>query len=101
MKDDAERVAAAASDLADAVAQRDPVNAARALNRAVIDGKRDRIALSEGHDMRARLHAGALLGEYELATLEVSRRCREQARDLDRKNVRAVEILVQAVVVAG
>lgn len=57
----------------------------RTLNRSVVDGERDCIALAQWHDFNAALHAGALLRENELATREISPRLGEQNRDLKRK----------------
>jgi hypothetical protein len=42
-----------------------------------------------------------LLGHYKLSALEVSPRLREQYHDLQRENVVSVQVLMQAVVVAG
>ena len=44
--------------------------------------------------------ASAFSGQHELAAAEIAPRLRQQDRDLDRKHVLAVEVLVQAVVVA-
>jgi hypothetical protein len=51
--------------------------------------------------VRARLAARALLEEQQLAALVVAAGLRERNDDLQRKRQGAVEILVQAVVVAG
>src|SRR5205085_10986092 len=59
------------------------------------------LATSQLHDLCARLHAWALLGEHELATGEVHSRLGEQDHHLQREHVLAVEILMQAVVVAS
>ena len=48
-----------------------------------------------------RLPARALFRQHELAAGEVPRRCRQQHRHLQREDVLAIEILVQAVVIAG
>ena len=77
----------------------DPVYAASALNRTMVNGEDHSVALPQRHDLGARLHAGTLLGQHELAAGEVSSRLRQQDRDLQRKDMLAVEILVQAVVV--
>jgi hypothetical protein len=46
-------MAVTAADLADAVAQVHAVGAARALNRAMMDRKRHRVAPAERYDVRA------------------------------------------------
>jgi hypothetical protein len=71
----------------------------RAAHR-VMHRKDHRLALGQRNDLGARLHARALLGEHELAAGKVGAGPRQQQRDLQRKDVLAVEILVQAVVVA-
>ena len=78
----------------------DAIDAARALHRAVMHREDHRIALRERHDLGARLHARALLGQHELAAGEILARRRQQHRRLQRKDVLAIEILMQAVVVA-
>src|ERR1700757_4135794 len=60
VKDDADGVAPALAQPADAMAQVDAVGAARPLHRAMMHGKGDRVALSERHHFGARLHARAL-----------------------------------------
>ena len=46
------------------------------------------------------MHAGPLLREHEFAAGEISLRLGKQDRDLDRKDVLSVKILMQAVIVA-
>lgn len=101
MEDDPERVSAPFDDPADAVAQLHAIVAPRALHRTAVDGEDDGIALAQRHDRGARLHARALLGQHELATAEVDARLRQQHRHLQRKDVLAVQVLVQAVVVTS
>ena len=100
VEDDAERVAVAGAHAAHAVAHVDAVDAARALHRAVVHREDHRLALPQRHDLGARLHARALLGQHELAAGEIARPAGQQDRHLQRKDVLAVEVLVQAVVVA-
>ena len=69
------------------------------LNGAMVNGEDHSVALPERDHLGPRLHAGSLLGQHELAAGEVSSRLRQQDRDLQRKDVLAVEILMQAVVV--
>ena len=65
-----------------------------------MDREDDGIALAQRHDLGARLHARALLGQHEFAAGEVPAGLGQQDRDLEREDVLAVEVLVQAVVVA-
>ena len=55
----------------------------------------------ERHDLALRLRARPLLDEQELAAGEVFARRAQQHRQLQREDQLAVEVLVQAVVVAG
>jgi hypothetical protein len=66
----------------------------------VIDGEDDGFALMKLNDGDAGLHAGALLGEDELAAGEVVRGVAEQEGYLQGKDELAVEVLVEAVIVA-
>jgi hypothetical protein len=61
----------------------------------------DGITLPKRYDLRAALHPWPLLGQHELATGEVHAGLREERGDLDRECEIAVEILVEAVEVAG
>jgi hypothetical protein len=54
----------------------------------------------QGYDRGARLHARALFGQDELAAVEVLAGFGQQHRDLQREDVLAIEILMQAVEVA-
>ena len=99
VKDDAERLTVAGTHPAHAVTQVDAIEAARALYRSMMHREDHAVALAERHNLDARLHAGSLFREYEFATGEVSSRCREQKRDLQREDMLAIEILMQAVVV--
>ena len=55
----------------------------------------------ERHDLDARLHARALLGQHELAAGEVAPGSDSRIATCSGNDVLAVEVLVQAVVVAG
>src|SRR4030095_15369109 len=90
----------ARAEAAHTVAHRDPIAAARATYGAMAHGEDDAVALLERHDLRARLHARPLLGQHELAPEEIASRRREQHGGLERKQMLAVHVLVQAVVVA-
>src|SRR5580704_17083629 len=101
VKDDAKREAFAAFDPAHAMAQIDAISPARPLHRPLAHGKDDAVALRKRRDLRALLHARALLGQHEFAAGEVMARLGEQDRELQRKEMLAVHVLVQAMVVAG
>src|ERR1700724_3331059 len=88
------------ADPAHAVAHVDPIGATGAAYRTMVDRKDHSLALRERHDLRTRLHARPLLGQHEVSAGEVGIRAREQKRDLQRKDMLSVEILMQAVVVA-
>src|SRR5258708_9710527 len=56
VKDDSDCVAHALAEAADAVPEVDAVSSLCALNRPVVDGESDRIALAHWHDLSAALH---------------------------------------------
>ena len=100
MEDDAQRKRSPAEP-ADAVAHGDAIGAARALHRAARARRRSRRRPgARRHDLGARLHARPLLGQHELAACEVAARLGQQDRDLERKQMLAVDVLMQAIVVA-
>jgi hypothetical protein len=82
------------------MSHRRAMEAARAPHRSLAHGEHDCIALLERHDVRTRLHARPLLGQHQLAAAEIDIGPRQQYCDLQRKHLLAVQILVQAVVVA-
>src|ERR1700677_1790291 len=94
-------MSSALADLTDAMSERDAVVAADARHRPAIHSEHHGIALRERDDGGAGLHAWPLFRQHELAALEVAAGFGQKRRDLQRKNVLAVEVLVQAVVVAG
>src|SRR5262245_44656253 len=100
VEDDAGGMALARAQPADAVAHGDPIDAARALHRPVVHWKDHALALPERHHLGARLHARPLLGQDEFAAGKIGARPRQQERDLQREHVLAVDVLVQAIVVA-
>ena len=53
----------------------------------------------ERYHLGARLHARSLLGEDELAAVEIPSRLGQERRDLQREDVLSVQILMQAVVI--
>src|SRR3984893_17966253 len=100
MEDDPERVALAGAHATDAVALVHAIDAARALYGTMMHGEDDRLALSQRHHLDLRLPARTLLHQRELAAGEIRPGIAEQHGQLERKGVIAVEILMQAVVVA-
>jgi hypothetical protein len=90
-----------AAQATDAVTEIHPVNALRTLHGAVVYGEHYCIALPQRNNLWSGLHARALLGEHELAATEVLAGFGKQNRRLQRENVLAVKVLVQAVVVVG
>ena len=70
------------------------------LHRPFVDGEDHRVALAERHDLAARLHARALLDQHELAAAEIALGIAQQHGRLQREHQLAVEVAVQAVVVA-
>jgi hypothetical protein len=79
----------------------DAIDAPRALDRAMVDREDHSLPLPQGYDFDPRLHAGPLLRQYEFPSGEIDARPREQQRDLEREDVFAVQVLVQAVVIVG
>jgi hypothetical protein len=82
---------------AHAVAQVHAVGAARPLHRPIVHCEGHAVTTSERHHFGPRLHSRPPLGQHELAAGEVFFRLREQNRDLERKDVLAVQVLVQRV----
>src|SRR5437870_8241841 len=83
------------------MAERDPVGSALAANRAMVDGEDHRLAPAQRHDLASGLRARPLLDQQELAAREVDARATQQHRHLQRKHQVTVDVLVEAVVVAG
>src|SRR3989442_12798646 len=100
VKDDAESVAMAGTYPAHTVTCIHAIAPAAALHRPMTDRKDHAAATFERQDFSPRLHSRPLLGQHELAAREVVAGLGEQKRDLQRKHMFSVEILVQAVVVA-
>ncbi len=100
MKDDADCMALAGADPAHPMAQVDAIHAARALHRSMMDREDHPVSLAERYDLSARLLAWTLLREHEFATREVLLRDRQEEGDLQREDMLAIEILMQAVVIA-
>src|SRR5512134_1540546 len=89
VEDDPQRVAMPRAYAAHAMAEIDPVHAARALHRTVMDGEYHRVALAQRHHFRSRLHARTLLGDHEFAAREVPPGLGQQDRHLEREDVLA------------
>jgi len=70
------------------------------VHRTVVDREHHGIAPAQRHHLGPRLHAWPLLGQHEFAAGEILFRLRQQNRHLQRKDMLAVEILVESVVVA-
>jgi hypothetical protein len=84
----------------DSMSQIDPIAPMFPLDRTVMNRKSHGIALSKRNHLWSRLHARTLLGQHEFATSKVCSRFREQNRNLDGEHVLAIEILMEAVVIA-
>src|SRR5262249_27323608 len=101
MEDHTHSVALAGTQPADAMPQIDAIDAARSLHRPVMHGEGDRVALLQPDHFGPRLHPWTLLGQDELSALEVAPGLGQQDRDLQRKHMLAIEVLMQAIVVTG
>ncbi len=82
------------------MAQIDAISPPRSLHRPLAHRKDHAVTLAERRDLGARLHARPLLGQHEFAAGEILARLGEQDRDLQRKEMLAVHVLMQAIVVA-
>src|SRR5689334_14161658 len=85
---------------AHAMAQVDAIPAFRALHWPMMDREDHAVSLAERHHLSVRLLARSLLREHEFAAREVVSRHREEEGDLQWEDVLAIEILMQAVVIA-
>ena len=100
MKNDAQRVPRSSADAADAVAVIDTVDSARALHGSVMYSEDCCVTLPQRDHLGTRLHSRSLFGEHELASFEVFSGSGQQDRDLQGEYLRAVKVLMQAVVIA-
>lgn len=66
----------------------------------MMDGEDHSISLIERNDFRSRLHPWTLLGQDEFSSREITSRLRKKKRNLKRKDVFSVEILMEAVEIA-
>src|SRR5690606_34035012 len=100
VKDQTHGVAVPAAHKADTVAHRRPAHtAALARNRTLVYGEGHGIALMQRHYIGA-LIAGTALGHDELAPREILAGLRQQDGNLHWKPMFAIQILMQAIVVA-
>src|SRR5262249_10208806 len=101
VKDDANRVTLSSAKPTHTVPKIHAIGSSRSGNRPLIDRKSYSISLTKRHDFRPRLHSRSLLCQHKLASGKISFRFREQKGNLDREDVLAIQVLMQAVVVAG
>ena len=83
------------------MAHRRAVPAARSLHGPLVHREHDGVTLLERDNLTARLHARPLLDQHELAAVEILFRPAQQHCRLQWEDHLAVEIAVEAVVVAG
>ena len=91
----------ARANATDAVTEVHAINILRTLDRTLMNREDDGVALAQRYDHRPRLHTWPLLRQYKFAASEISLRFRQQDCELKRKNVLAVEVLMEAIVIAG
>jgi hypothetical protein len=101
VQDDTQCMTLAGANRGNPVAQRDTIMSACPTYRPMVDGEYHGIALAERHHMRPRLHARPLLGEQEFTAGKILPRPGEQNGHLQREDMLAVQVLMQAVIVAG
>ena len=100
MEDQTDGVPPPATDEADTMAHRHfPKATAPGGCRSLIDGEHERVALAQREDIGS-LSARGGLGHDEFTTLEIVAGLGEQDRHLQREDMLAIEVLVQAVEVA-
>ncbi len=73
------------------------MNSASSPDRTMPDRKDHPLPLRERYDLGPRLHPRPLLGQNEFTPSEISPRPGKKKRDLEREDVLAVEILMQAI----
>ncbi len=100
MKDDAQGMAVAGAQSADAMPEVDTISASGALHRAVMNREGNGVTLPKRNHFWPRLHPRTLFGEHEFPSRKILAWIGQQDRHLDRENVLAVEILMQTIVVA-
>lgn len=100
MKNDPHGMSTSRSDAADPVSHVDPVDAASPLHRSMMHWENHRLPPLKRHHFSSRLHPGTLFGEYKFPSGEVMLRLRQQNRDLQRKDMLPIQILMQTVVIS-
>src|SRR5205809_4443139 len=88
------------SQSAHSVPHIDTIGSARAVHGAMVHREHHGIAPTQRHHLGPRLHAWALLGQHELSAGEILFGLRQENRHLQRKDMLAVKILVESIVVA-
>jgi hypothetical protein len=101
MENDADCMTMSRPDAADPVPEIDAIHATVTLHRAIVNCEHNAISLSKRHHYWPRLHTRPLLGHHEFAAREVFVGFRQQNGELERENMLAIEVLVQAVVIVG
>jgi hypothetical protein len=81
------------------MAQIHPIRSSRSLHWAMMHRKGNRVPLPKRNDLRPRLHTRTLLRQHKLSSGKIHSRLRQQDRNLDREDMLAVKILMQAVVI--
>ena len=99
VEDDPDGVPHAGSDTAYTVSEVHAVFALRALHWPMMDCEGHSITLQKRYDLGAALHTRTLLGQYKLSASKIMPGLGEQNRDLNRKHMLAIQILMQAVIV--
>lgn len=101
VKDDAQRVPISRMQPADPVTKICAVEAACGTHRPMVDGEHHGIALAQGHHVRSAGLLRVALRQQQFAALEVAPRLVEQEDRLEREDMIAVQVLVQAAIVIG
>jgi hypothetical protein len=101
VEDNPEGITAARVHATYTVLHVDAIRASRAPRWPMANREDHTLSLAQANDLDPRLHARALLGEYELAACKINAWLGEQKRDLERKYVLAINVLMQTVVIVG
>ena len=100
VKDDAKRMALSFAKRAHPVPHCYSIDTATALDRPVVDGEDHRLSRFQRHDLDSRLHPRPLLGQDQFAARELCARLRQEECCLQRETQLAVQVLMQAIIVA-
>jgi hypothetical protein len=101
MENDTDSMTESRADAAHTVPKVHTIHAASTSYRTVLNSEDNAVPASKRNNHRSRLHARPLLRHHKLASRKVLTRFRQQYRELNRKNVFAVQVLMQAVVIVG